>query len=148
MGSFPNNAIDLIQQIQNFARLISKIFGDSSFIYFQNQELFQKLTRSRRQLASLFASLKEGFGFSFLHRVHVANQVFLQSCCTGSFDSIDFDSLRFESLMREIQMGTFPISHLFRPKKNKRQIDSDDESIQEQRHSKKRKNNRQQTQKG
>ena len=125
--TIPKNAVDLGQQIQNFSKIIAEIFGDKSFIYTQNAELFEEVQRNRRQIHDLFDSLQEAFGFSFLHRVHISNQTYLQSCTRGDVNSIDFDAIRFEHMMREIKMGTFQVSHLYRAMKRKHQ-DSDDES--------------------
>ena len=49
-------------------------------------------------------------------------------------------------MMREIQMSTFPISHLFKPRKNKREFNED--SYQGNNNNKKQRFNRQQDQKG
>ena len=99
---FPDNIIDLFQQIQNFTRVISKMLVISHLFFPQNQDLFHKLSRVQHQLATFFLSLQEGFSFLLLHRVHVANQMFLHFCTSGTLDTVDFDALCFKSMMSKI----------------------------------------------
>ena len=75
--AIPANAIDLIQQIQNFSNLIGEIFGVESYIYLQNLELYEDIRQQRRLLSNHFSALGEAFGFTILHRIHVGNQLFL-----------------------------------------------------------------------
>jgi hypothetical protein len=124
--TIPSNAVDLIQQIQKFSNLIGEIFGTSSYIYLQNLELYEDIRQQRRLLSNHFSSLGEAFGFTILHRIHVSNQIFLQSCTQGEISSIDLDALRFSNLLREIQMGIFQISHLFQTKKRQTEEPDDD----------------------
>jgi hypothetical protein len=129
--TIPKNAVDLGQQIQNFSKIIAEIFGTKSYIYIQNTELFEEVQRNRRPIHDLFTSLQEAFGFSFLHRVHISNQTYLQSCTRGDINSVDFEAIRFHHMMREIKMGTFQVSHLYSTTKRKHQDpegESDDES--------------------
>ena len=118
--TIPTNAMDLVQQIQNFSNLIREIFGENSYDHLQNLELFEEIRKQRRLLSNLYASLGEAFGFTVLHHIHMGNQLYLQSCSHGDITIVDLDALRFSSLMREIMMGAFQTSHLFQNHKRGR----------------------------
>ena len=107
----------------------------------QNQEFADDIKKHRRLLANLFASLGEAFGFTILHRIHVGNQLFLQSWTKGEGSQIELDYLRFGSIIREIQMGTIQMSHLFSVKKHNLTEQDDDPDEQPKKKPKKKTRN-------
>ena len=105
--TIPNNAVDLIQQVLNLV--------DSEDP--QNLEFSNKITKHRRILFNHYSSLGEAFRFSILHRLHVGNQLFFQSCVQGEIESTDVDAICLNNFMCEVQTGSFQLSHLFQPTK-------------------------------
>ena len=91
---------------RNFTTLTCSLFNDKSLLALALQDVLKHVLENEMKYQQCFQN-QWWFGATFMDRIHVRVQMFLQSCATGDIKKLAFDTLDWSELLKQISLNEF-----------------------------------------